>query len=188
MKENRRKWTCKRSDLQTLGSQPAMPKNLPEHWGRVNFFPNKGRVVGGGWNRVTPDPRPSSARLAEVAGWTRLEARCGPAVSEVSRSLGMTSTLLQLWHDVNAQHAMALEMSKSWGYSTPSRWWHVLWMTPFVHSFYSKTKVPEDPHPGFVHNWFPKFPTQKWHSLTKSVCKFVFLYVEVYLCRFFCPR
>jgi hypothetical protein len=26
--------TCNRLDLQTLGSQPTMPKNLPEHWGR----------------------------------------------------------------------------------------------------------------------------------------------------------
>jgi hypothetical protein len=24
--------TCNRLDLQTLGSQPIMPKNLPEHW------------------------------------------------------------------------------------------------------------------------------------------------------------
>ena len=27
--ENRRMWTCNRLDLQTLGSQPVMPKNLP---------------------------------------------------------------------------------------------------------------------------------------------------------------
>ena len=31
-KENRRMWTCNRLDLQTLGSQPVMPKNLPNHW------------------------------------------------------------------------------------------------------------------------------------------------------------
>ena len=31
MKENRRMSTCKRLDLQTLGSQLIMPKNLPEH-------------------------------------------------------------------------------------------------------------------------------------------------------------
>ena len=24
--------TCNRLDLQTLGSQPVMPKNLPNHW------------------------------------------------------------------------------------------------------------------------------------------------------------
>ena len=24
--------TCDRLDLQTLGSQPVMPKNLPDHW------------------------------------------------------------------------------------------------------------------------------------------------------------
>jgi hypothetical protein len=24
--------TCNRLDLQTLGSQPVMPKNLPDHW------------------------------------------------------------------------------------------------------------------------------------------------------------
>ena len=32
MKENRRMWTCNRLDVQTLGSQPVMPKNLPDHW------------------------------------------------------------------------------------------------------------------------------------------------------------
>ena len=32
MKENRRMSTCNRLDLQTLGSQPVMPKNLPDHW------------------------------------------------------------------------------------------------------------------------------------------------------------
>ena len=32
IKENWRMWTCNRLDLQTLGSQPVMPKNLPNHW------------------------------------------------------------------------------------------------------------------------------------------------------------
>jgi hypothetical protein len=31
LKENRRLSTCNRLDLQTLGSQPFMPKNLPDH-------------------------------------------------------------------------------------------------------------------------------------------------------------
>jgi hypothetical protein len=31
IKENRRMSTCNRLDLQTLGSQPMMPKNLPDH-------------------------------------------------------------------------------------------------------------------------------------------------------------
>jgi hypothetical protein len=31
IKENRRMSTCDRLDLQTLGSQPVMPKNLPNH-------------------------------------------------------------------------------------------------------------------------------------------------------------
>ena len=26
--------TCNRLDLQTIGSQPIMPKNLPDHWVR----------------------------------------------------------------------------------------------------------------------------------------------------------
>jgi hypothetical protein len=32
--------TCNRLDLQTLGSQPVMPKNLPDHWSsqRISFF------------------------------------------------------------------------------------------------------------------------------------------------------
>ena len=32
IKENRRMSTCNRLGLQTLGSQPVMPKNLPYHW------------------------------------------------------------------------------------------------------------------------------------------------------------
>ena len=32
MKENRRLSTCNQLDLQILGSQPVMPKNLPDHW------------------------------------------------------------------------------------------------------------------------------------------------------------
>ena len=32
IKENRMMSTCNRLDLQTLGSQPIMPKNLPNHW------------------------------------------------------------------------------------------------------------------------------------------------------------
>ena len=28
-------WTCNRLDLQTLGSEPVMPKNLPDHWSDV---------------------------------------------------------------------------------------------------------------------------------------------------------
>ena len=32
MKEKRRMWTCNRLDLQTLGFQLIMPKNLPDHW------------------------------------------------------------------------------------------------------------------------------------------------------------
>ena len=33
--------TCYRLDLQTLGSQPVLPKNLPDHWwrGHSHFFP-----------------------------------------------------------------------------------------------------------------------------------------------------
>ena len=31
IKENRRMPTCNRLELQTLGSQPIMPKNLPDH-------------------------------------------------------------------------------------------------------------------------------------------------------------
>ena len=32
IKENRRMSTCNRLDLQTLGFQPIMSKNLPDHW------------------------------------------------------------------------------------------------------------------------------------------------------------
>jgi hypothetical protein len=32
MKKNRRMSTCNWLDLQTLGSQPVMPTNLPDHW------------------------------------------------------------------------------------------------------------------------------------------------------------
>jgi hypothetical protein len=32
IKENWRMSTCNQLDLPTLGSQPIMPKNLPDHW------------------------------------------------------------------------------------------------------------------------------------------------------------
>ena len=32
IKKTRRMSTCNRLDLQTLGSQPVMPTNLPNHW------------------------------------------------------------------------------------------------------------------------------------------------------------
>jgi hypothetical protein len=38
IKENRRMSTCNRLDLQTLGSQPTMSKNLPDHWLHVDIF------------------------------------------------------------------------------------------------------------------------------------------------------
>jgi hypothetical protein len=34
IKEHRRMWTCNRLELQTLGSQPIMPKSLPDHISR----------------------------------------------------------------------------------------------------------------------------------------------------------
>ena len=37
IKGNRRMSTCNRLDLQTLGSQPVMPKNIPEHWFQVTY-------------------------------------------------------------------------------------------------------------------------------------------------------
>ena len=37
IKQNRRMSTCSRLDLQTLGSQPIMPKNLPNHCLRTNI-------------------------------------------------------------------------------------------------------------------------------------------------------
>ena len=44
VKENRRMSTCNRLDLQTLGSQPVMPKNLPDHWRESrNFDQNRFR-------------------------------------------------------------------------------------------------------------------------------------------------
>jgi hypothetical protein len=36
--------TCNRLDLQTLGSQPIMPKNLPEHC----LYPNLVNIIGMG--------------------------------------------------------------------------------------------------------------------------------------------
>jgi hypothetical protein len=35
IKENQRMSTCNRLDLQTLVSQPIVPKNLPKHWSRM---------------------------------------------------------------------------------------------------------------------------------------------------------
>jgi hypothetical protein len=40
--DNRRMSTCNRLDLQTIGSQPIMPKNLPDHWvRRISRQPTK---------------------------------------------------------------------------------------------------------------------------------------------------
>ena len=36
--------TCNRLDLQTLGSQPVMPKNLPDHCGKGNKY-GSGRIL-----------------------------------------------------------------------------------------------------------------------------------------------
>ena len=40
IKENRRMSTCTQLDLQTLGSQPIMPKNPPNRWSNLSklFF------------------------------------------------------------------------------------------------------------------------------------------------------
>jgi hypothetical protein len=37
VKETQRMSTCNRLDLQTLGSQPIMPKILPDHWSSPSF-------------------------------------------------------------------------------------------------------------------------------------------------------
>ena len=43
MKENRRMSTCNRLDLQTLGSQPVVPKNLSDHCrGSTHQLPRSG--------------------------------------------------------------------------------------------------------------------------------------------------
>ena len=41
IKEIRRMSTCNRLDLQTLGSQPIMPKNLPDHWSELGENENQ---------------------------------------------------------------------------------------------------------------------------------------------------
>ena len=38
MKENRRMSICNRLDLQTLGSQLVMPKNLLDHWEKPSYY------------------------------------------------------------------------------------------------------------------------------------------------------
>ena len=42
IKENWRISTCNRLDLQILGSQPIMPKNLSNHWYEIVVYPYKG--------------------------------------------------------------------------------------------------------------------------------------------------
>ena len=47
-------WTCNRLNLQTQGSQPIMPENLPDHWAGLcahNMITNLNSIVdiiGGG--------------------------------------------------------------------------------------------------------------------------------------------
>ena len=56
IKENRRMSTCNRLDLQTLGSQPVMPKNLPDHWSSVQ----EGRFLGYfSWSRSNDRGEPA---------------------------------------------------------------------------------------------------------------------------------
>ena len=51
IKENRRMSTCNRLDLQTLRSQPIMPKNLPDHW----LEPDGKSGVIGAWEASLSD-------------------------------------------------------------------------------------------------------------------------------------
>jgi hypothetical protein len=44
IKENGRMSTCNRLDLQTLGSQPIMPKNLPDHWVAMTLWTYSGHL------------------------------------------------------------------------------------------------------------------------------------------------
>jgi hypothetical protein len=44
--------TCNRLDLQTLGSLPVMPKNLPDHWSRDIALDNSGLGVAPGTAKV----------------------------------------------------------------------------------------------------------------------------------------
>ena len=46
MKQNRRMSTCNWLDLQILGSQPVMPKNLPDHWLRPRAKGNLANPIG----------------------------------------------------------------------------------------------------------------------------------------------
>ena len=52
VKENRRMWTCNRLDLPTLGSQPIMPQNLPDHCPEPCWWVQKKA-----WSRVKSRPR-----------------------------------------------------------------------------------------------------------------------------------
>jgi hypothetical protein len=63
IKENRRMPTCNRLELQTLGSQPIMPKNLPDHCseptaseGMASSFSNLNYTVKKLWDILLHSP------------------------------------------------------------------------------------------------------------------------------------
>ena len=63
IKEIRRMSTCNQLDLQTPGSQPIVPKNLPHHWLELMSFPHDHQKLVDGerftrWNHyLTQMPR-----------------------------------------------------------------------------------------------------------------------------------
>ena len=44
--------TCSRLDLQTLGSQPVMPENLPDHWSKHDPKVEKPKTVNDHYNYI----------------------------------------------------------------------------------------------------------------------------------------
>jgi hypothetical protein len=45
IKKNRRMSTCNQMDLQTLGSQPIMPKIFPDHWSGYSKVAGSGAAI-----------------------------------------------------------------------------------------------------------------------------------------------
>ena len=58
--------TCNQLDLQTLGSQPVMPKNLPDHWHTLLEFVCLVYMLGIWWHSLSHEMSCKACKLMNV--------------------------------------------------------------------------------------------------------------------------
>ena len=123
LQENRRMSTCNhRLDLQTLGSQPIMPKNLLDYWLRPQHPPQWAYASAEvAWERRRNPENSSQAHPSTFAVWRRTPG--GRMEGREARPGWMTSSRMNVWqhspfeevvHDfVCFQHVMSYCTLKS---------------------------------------------------------------------------